>query len=104
MAGKITVDGRYHCGSIEVTAQVDLGLVMACHCTDCQMIGGGPHSAVTISDAEDFSITGTPREYIKVAERDIIRIQAFCGDCGTQLYACDEKKQRFNIRTGFLNQ
>ncbi|MEC8694770.1 MAG: GFA family protein [Pseudomonadota bacterium] len=104
MAEKITVDGRCHCGSIEVTAQVDPGMVIACHCTDCQMIGGGPYRAVAISDAEDLSITGTPSEYIKVAESGNKRIQAFCGDCGTQLYACDENKQQFNIRTGFLNQ
>ena len=58
MAEKITVDGRCHCGSIEVTAQVDPGMVIACHCTDCQMIGGGPYRAVAISDAEDLSITG----------------------------------------------
>ena len=70
LAKKITVDGRCHCGSIEVTAQVDPGMVLVCHCTDCQMISGGPYRAVAISDAEDFSITGTPSEYIKVAESD----------------------------------
>ena len=104
MAGKITVDGRCHCGSIEVTAQVDPDMVMACHCSDCQKIGGGPYRAVAISDAVDFAVTGAPSEYVKVAESGNRRIQAFCGDCGTQLYACDEEKQRFNIRTGFLNQ
>lgn len=104
MADKIMIDGRCHCGAIAITAQVDPDMVMACHCTDCQTIGGGPYRAVAMSDAADFSITGTPHEYIKVAESGNRRIQAFCGDCGTQLYACDEKRQRFNIRTGFLNQ
>ena len=104
MAEKIRVDGRCHCGSIEVTAQVDPDMVMASHCSDCQKIGGGPYRAVAVSDAADFGITGTPREYIKIAESGNRRIQAFCGDCGTQLYACDDQRQRFNIRTGFLNQ
>ena len=40
MAEKIMIDGRCHCGSIEVTAQVDPDMVMACHCSDCQKIGG----------------------------------------------------------------
>jgi hypothetical protein len=96
MAEKIRVDGRCHCGSIAVTAQVDPDMVLACHCSDCQKIGGGPYRAVAVSDAADF--------VIKVAESGNRRVQAFCGDCGTQLYACDEQRQRFNIRTGFLNQ
>ena len=104
MAKKITIDGRCHCSAIAITAQVDPDMVMACHCTDYQTIGGAPYRAVAICDAADFSITGTPSEYIKVAESGNRRIQAFCGDCGTQLYACDEDRQRFNIRTGFLNQ
>jgi hypothetical protein len=104
MADKITIDGHCHCGAIEIRAQVDPDMVMACHCTDCQTIGGGPYRAVAISDAADFTITGSPSEYIKVAESGNRRIQAFCGDCGTQLYACDENRQRFNIRTGFLKQ
>ena len=104
MAEKMTIDGHCHCGTIAITAQVDPDMVMACHCTDCQTIGGGPYRAVAVSDAADFQITGAPSEYMKVAESGNRRIQAFCGHCGTQLYACDENRQRFNIRTGFLNQ
>ena len=44
----ITVEGTCHCGAIQVTARVDRGLVMACHCTDCQTIGGGPFRAVAM--------------------------------------------------------
>ena len=100
----LTVEGTCHCGAIQVTARVDRGLVMACHCTDCQTIGGGPFRAVAICNSEHFAVEGEPKEYVKIAESVNKRIQAFCCDCGTQLYACDEQRQKFNIRTGFLNQ
>ena len=85
MAKKITLAGQCHGGAIAITAHGDPDMVMACHCNDCQTIGSGPYRAVAISDAVDFSITGTPSEYIKVAESGNRRVQAFCGDCGTQL-------------------
>ena len=104
MAEKITIDGTATAAQLPSARKWTPDMVMACHCNDCQTMGGGPYRAVAVSDAADFKITGTPSEYIKVAESGNRRIQAFCGHCGTQLYACDENRQRFNIRTGFLNQ
>ena len=36
------VDGSCHCGKITLTAEVDSSTLNACHCTDCQIISGGP--------------------------------------------------------------
>ena len=83
MADKLTIDERCDCGAIAINAQVDPDMVMACQSTDCQTIGSGPYCAVAVSDAADFSITGTANEF-KVAESGNRRIQAFCGACGTQ--------------------
>ena len=64
----LTIEGACHCGAIQVTARVDRGLVMACHCTDCQTIGGGPFRAVAICNSEHFAVEGEPKEYVKIAE------------------------------------
>ena len=102
MVEKRTIHGSCHCGEISVTAQITDDKVMACHCSDCQIFGGGPFRAVVIASADNFQMKGYPKEYVKVGDSGNSRIQAFCGDCGTHLYAADMDKTTFNIRTGFL--
>ena len=41
---------------------------------------------------------------IEIADSGNKRIQAFCSECGTQLYATDVDKRNYNLRTGFLEQ
>ena len=77
---------------------------MVCHCTDCQILGGGPCRTGIRSEAENITIEGDVTEYTKVAESGRKRVQGFCGVCGTSLYAADADKKKFNIRLGFINQ
>ena len=104
MSDKIDVNGNCHCGKINIQAKVRKSEVRACHCTDCQKMSGAPVRAVAIAPAEEIKITGKPREYIKKADSGNKRIQAFCPDCGTQLFATDMERKLFNLRTGFLEQ
>lgn len=99
-----TLHGVCHCGAISLTAEVDAPNVLACHCTDCRTISGAPFRAIVAVPAEHLTVTGQPKEYVKVADSGNRRFQAFCGDCGTQLYACDENRTLFNVRTGWLDQ
>jgi len=104
VSDKIDVNGNCHCGNIYIQAKVRKSEVRACHCTDCQKMSGAPVRAVAIAPAEEIKITGKPREYIKKADSGNKRIQAFCPDCGTQLFATDMERKLFNLRTGFLEQ
>ena len=104
MSDKIDVNGNCHCGNINIQAKVRKSEVRACHCTDCQKMSGAPVRAVAIAPAEEIKITGKPKEYIKKADSGNKRIQAFCPDCGTQLFATDMERRLFNLRTGFLEQ
>ena len=104
MTDEIHVNGKCHCGKIEIKASVKLSDVRACHCTDCQKMSGAPLRAIAVSPAEKIKITGVPKEYIKIGDSGNKRIQAFCPDCGTQLFATDLSKTLFNLRTGFLEQ
>lgn len=81
------IHGACHCGAISFTADVDPARVMACHCSDCQVMSGAPFRAVVPVPIDRFQLSGTPKTYIKVAQSGNRRVQAFCADCGTPLYA-----------------
>ena len=104
MADEIQVNGECHCGKIEIKATVKLSDVRACHCTDCQKMSGAPLRAIAVASANTVKIMGVPKEYIKIGDSGNKRIQAFCPDCGTQLFAADMEKRLYNLRTGFLEQ
>lgn len=99
------ITGQCHCGVIRFTALADPDKVFACHCADCQIISGGPFRAVLPVPVEQVELTGTPRHYVKVAASGNRRAQAFCGDCGTQLFASEADTPRtLNIRLGCVNE
>ena len=104
MTDEIQVNGECHCSKIEIEATVKLSEVRACHCTDCQQMSGAPLRAIAVAPANKIKIKGIPKEYIKIGDSGNKRIQAFCPNCGSQLFATDMKKKLFNLRTGFLKQ
>ncbi len=77
-----------------------------CHCLDCQKLSGAAWRASIQVDAHDFAITeGEPKLYIKVADSGARRAQAFCGTCGSSLYAADaESPDHYNLRLGSVDQ
>ncbi len=50
-------------------------------------------------------MSGEPKRYVKVAESGNPRVQAFCPECGTQLYASDvDDPQVLNLRLGCIKE
>lgn len=99
------IDGACHCGAISFTADVDPTRVMACHCTDCQVLSGAPLRAVVVAPIESFQLSGQPKSYVKVAQSGNRRAQMFCPDCGTPLYAtAPENATSVVIRLGCVTQ
>jgi hypothetical protein len=99
------VDGGCHCGAIRYKAEVDPASVGVCHCTDCQRFSGSPWRASVRAKAEDVHLTGEPKVYVKTADSGTRRGQAFCGTCGSPLYAfTPDDPQTFNLRLGSVNQ
>ena len=98
------VHGTCHCGAIAWEGEVDPAKVTVCHCGDCQRFSGAAFRASVPSKAEDFAILrGEPVRYVKTAEYGNRRAQAFCGRCGTPVYATDaENPKIFNLRIGPL--
>lgn len=101
----MNIEGVCHCGKISFTAEADPAKVMVCHCTDCQVMSSAPYRAVVPVPATSFVMTGEPKHYIKTAESGNKRVQAFCPDCGTPLYAsATEHVEVINVRLGCVKQ
>jgi hypothetical protein len=99
------IDGACHCGAISFGAEIDPRRVLVCHCTDCQTLSGGPFRAVVTVPIEHFKVSGSPSEYIKVADSGNRRAQMFCPTCGSNLYACAAEAPTWvSIRLGCVKQ
>jgi hypothetical protein len=99
------INGSCHCGSVSFVADIDPNRVLACHCTDCQTLSGAPFRAVVTVPIEQFSLSGAPKAYIKVADSGNRRAQMFCPNCGTNLYAmAAEDPTWVSIRLGCVEQ
>lgn len=101
------VDGRCHCGAISFEAEVDPAQVSVCHCTDCQMLTGSAFRANVPATAASFVLRGpAPVAYVKTADSGARRRHAFCGACGTPIYACADvdRPDRYSLRVGTIAQ
>jgi hypothetical protein len=100
------VDGSCHCGEVTFEADIDPAAVRICHCTDCQQFSGSAFRVSVHTPAAKFTLrSGSPKIYIKIAENGNPRAQAFCGNCGTALYATNaQDPQAYGIRLGTLKQ
>ena len=95
------ITGNCHCKSISYEAEVNSHKVIICHCTDCQKMSGSPYRVIVMAQETDFKLKGTePKQYIKTSDRGTPRIQAFCSECGTHLFATSIDnigKRTFNL-------
>lgn len=100
------VDGRCHCGQITFEAEIDPQTVRICHCTDCQNLTGSAYRVNVQTPATHFRLlSGSPKVYIKTAESGNKRAHAFCGDCGTPIYASSAQDTKtYALRVGTLTQ
>jgi hypothetical protein len=102
------VDGACHCGAITFDADIDPDKVRVCHCTDCQQLSGTAFRVMVPCPESDFRLkTGSPKVYVKTAESGRRRQQAFCGDCGSPLYATSDEPtgtRSLGLRIGTLAQ
>ena len=88
------IDGTCHCGDIAWEAEIDPDAILICHCTDCQILGGGAFRWGTLIPKEAFTLLrGTPKSYRKIAESGAARALVFCGTCGTSLYGTQADEQ-----------
>ena len=101
------IDGKCHCGYLSYEAQVDPESVEICHCTDCQTLSGSSFRVVVPAIPGTFKLlSGSPKTYVKTADSGNRRLQAFCPECGTPIYAtaADGTSEFFGLRIGSIRQ
>ncbi len=101
------IDGACHCGNISYAAEIDPDNVAVCHCVDCQILSGTAYRTVVyVADDKLEFHGGKPKVYLKTAESGNQRQQAFCPECGTQLYATavGDRPKTYGIRLGTARQ
>ncbi len=101
------IDGGCHCGAITYEAELDPEKVGTCNCTDCQTLSGSAFRTIGFVDGEKFRLlSGQPKIYVKTGDSGNRRAQAFCGTCGTPIYASsmDDKPAVYNLRLGTARQ
>ena len=101
------VDGKCLCGKIQYEAEIDPNTTTICHCTDCQINSGTAFGYVVGVVNESFKLLeGEMSFYIKLADSGAKRELAFCGKCGTRIYArpVDGKSSFFGLRVGTIRQ
>lgn len=102
----MNVTGQCHCGQLRYRSKVDPEKVSICHCTDCQVLTGCAYRISAHTRVEDFELlSGKLKIYVKVADSGAKRVQAFCPDCGTPLYAeALENPTVRSLRVGSIDQ
>jgi hypothetical protein len=100
------IDGACHCGRIVYEAEIDPAKVEICHCTDCQSLSASAFRTVVPVPEAKFRLSGEPKIYVKTGESGAKRIQAFCGECGSQIYATSvgAGPKSYNLRLGTCRQ
>lgn len=102
------VHGSCHCGALAFEAEIDPAKVSICHCTDCQKLSASAFRVnVRCAEADFRLLRGAPRIYVKVGESGNRRQQAFCADCGSNIYATSDEppgKRLIGLRVGTLDE
>jgi len=101
------IDGGCHCGQVTYEAEIDPENVGICHCTDCQALSASAFRTIVMVPGADFKVlSGEPKVYVKVGDSGKARQQAFCGNCGSAIYATSvgDGPKVYNIRLGTARQ
>lgn len=101
------VDGSCHCGRVTYRAEIDPEKVGMCNCTDCQKLSGTAFQTLALVPEEKLEFTGEqPKTYKKTGDSGNVRVQGFCGHCGSPIYAtsADDSPKVYALRLGSMNQ
>ena len=80
------IDARCSCGAVALSLPGPSGLVVACHCTDCQRRTGALFGVGAFYAAEAVTVSGSPKAYVRAADSGGRVRSYFCPDCGSTVY------------------
>ena len=82
------IEGRCHCGNLTYVAKVDPEKVRSATAPIARPCPAPPSASWCRREPGTFKlVSGEPKTYVKTADSGNRRVQAFCPNCGTSLYA-----------------
>jgi hypothetical protein len=79
-------NARCRCGAVSLSLRGPSQLVVACHCVDCQRRTGAPFSVGAFYPAEAVAISGTAKQFSRIAASGAMVHSYFCTNCGSTVY------------------
>ena len=83
MAQKLS--GGCACRAIHYECSVAPGLMLNCHCRDCQQASGSAYAAIVVVPKAAVQIRGEPRYHKVVGQAGKAIERGFCPNCGSQV-------------------
>jgi hypothetical protein len=77
---------RCSCGALTAEARGEPTMVLACHCTECQRRTGSAFGLGAYYPAEQVTLAGPAKTYVRPCPEGRRMRNHFCPDCGTSLY------------------
>ena len=97
----VTFTGGCLCGSVTYTCEAEPGLIMNCHCADCQKAMGAVFATTMFVPEDRVTIRGYPRTYSHAADSGSSMSKIFCEQCGSQLFSKNTNRPgTLGIRAG----
>jgi hypothetical protein len=98
----MALTGGCLCGGVRYEVTEDFQWANYCHCTRCQRRTGTAASANALVAATGYRITAG-EDLIKTYRPEDGAPKAFCGDCGSALYAGGPELGWLGVRLGTLD-
>lgn len=97
--------GRCACGRVAYECSSAPVSMVNCHCRDCQRAGGAAYAPSAVVSRAALRVTrGEPSWYAAAADSGNEVRRAFCGHCGSPLFAASSARPEFLvIRAGSLD-
>jgi len=78
------------CRQLRLAVEGEPVRVSICHCLACQRRTGSVFGVQARFDAEQVTIEGASRQYIRVSDDGEERVSHFCPDCGATVFFTDD--------------
>ena len=86
MTVALPIKGGCQCGGLRYELTAPPVTIAACHCTNCQKIGGGAFAVNAMVSEDAFNFTaGAPKEIDWASDAGNMRVGWFCSDCGARI-------------------
>ncbi|MGI9301429.1 MAG: GFA family protein [Gammaproteobacteria bacterium] len=98
-------EGQCQCGAIRYRLIGEPMVLYVCHCLHCQKQSSSAFGMSLIVEPETFEIvSGEPRQWRTAGDSGVVKVCAFCGDCGTRIYhGSGDPSEPVSIKAGTLD-